>query len=143
MAILQSKSSPSTENAAAMHAQLDAIATLAKRIEAGGPERSKERHLKRGKLLPRDRVNGVLDANSSFLEVGLFAAHGCYESEVPAAGVIAGIGQIHGRDCMIVCNDATVAGGSYYPLTVSKHLRAQEMSRRGLSRKRTLWSNFL
>lgn len=94
----------------------------------GGSERSRKRHLGRGKLLPRDRVNGLIDAGSAFLEVGLFAAHGCYDVAIPAAGIIAGVGTIEGRACMIICNDATVAGGTYFPLTVKKHLRAQEIA---------------
>lgn len=128
MSFLQSCATPSDENSAAMHEQLNVVQTTAEQVLQGGSARSRERHVSRGKLLPRDRVNGLLDANSPFLEIGLFAAKDCYSSDVPAAGVIAGIGKVHGRDCMIVCNDATVAGGSYYPLTVSKHLRAQEIA---------------
>ncbi len=128
MTRLQSIATPDADNATAMHEQLQTVQTEANKILSGGSTRSRERHIKRGKLLPRDRVNGLLDAGSAFLEIGLFAAKDCYDSEVPAAGVIAGIGQVHGRHCMIVCNDATVAGGSYYPLTVSKHLRAQEIA---------------
>lgn len=128
MSTLQSVASPAEENSAAMHEQLSIVKTNAEKVLQGGSAGSRERHVSRGKLLPRDRVNGLLDAGSPFLEIGLFAAKDCYDSEVPAAGVIAGIGQVHGRDCMIVCNDATVAGGSYFPLTVSKHLRAQEIA---------------
>jgi len=128
MSFLQSAAKPTHENSAAMYEQLRAVQTIAEQVLQGGSARSRERHVSRGKLLPRDRVNGLLDANSAFLEIGLFAAKDCYDSEVPAAGVIAGIGKVHGRDCMIVCNDATVSGGSYYPLTVSKHLRAQEIA---------------
>jgi len=128
MATLKSQAEPQADNSAAMHEQLQAVQTAANQILQGGPQRSKDRHLSRGKLLPRDRVNSLLDPGSAFLEIGLFAAKDCYHSDVPAAGVIAGIGQVQGRDCMIVCNDATVAGGSYYPLTVSKHLRAQEIA---------------
>ena len=115
-------------DASAMCEQCEAIEKLATRIMAGGSERSRQRHVERGKLLPRDRVNGLIDPGTAFLEIGLFAAHGCYDTEIPAAGVIAGIGIVEGRRCMIVCNDATVAGGSYYPLTVKKHLRAQEIA---------------
>lgn len=128
MTRLASSTSPVDDNAALMHEQLKIVETESVRIRQGGSQRSKDRHLKRGKLLPRDRVNGLLDANSAFLEVGLFAAKDCYDIDVPAAGVIAGIGTVQGRQCMIVCNDATVAGGSYFPLTVSKHLRAQEIA---------------
>lgn len=94
----------------------------------GGSAASRERHVSRGKLLPRDRVARVLDENSPFLEVAPLAADGLYEGEAPGAGVIAGIGLVHGRHVMVVCNDATVKGGTYYPLTVKKHLRAQEIA---------------
>ncbi len=94
----------------------------------GGTERSRQRHTERGKLLPRDRVERLLDAGSAFLEIGQLAANGLYGDEVPGAGVIAGIGRVSGRPVMIVCNDATVKGGTYYPLTVKKHLRAQEIA---------------
>ena len=94
----------------------------------GGPETSRERHLSRGKLLPRDRVARVLDEGSPFLEVAPLAATGLYDDQAPAAGVIAGIGLVHGRHVMVVCNDPTVKGGTYYPLTVKKHLRAQEIA---------------
>ncbi|SOC84240.1 3-methylcrotonyl-CoA carboxylase beta subunit [Ensifer adhaerens] len=115
-------------NRAAMLSQRGAIEAEARRIMAGGPQAARDRHVKRGKLLPRDRVTGLLDPGSPFLEIGLFAASGVYEDDIPSAGVIAGIGQIMGRDCMIVCNDATVKGGTYYPLTVRKHLRAQKIA---------------
>ncbi|WP_416797349.1 carboxyl transferase domain-containing protein [Ciceribacter azotifigens] len=115
-------------NRAAMLAQRDTIEAAALRLIAGGPEPARERHVKRGKLLPRDRVAGLLDIGSPFLEIGLFAAAGVYGEDIPAAGLIAGIGRVEGRDCMIVCNDATVKGGTYYPLTVKKHLRAQEIA---------------
>jgi len=128
MSVLKSTASPDKDNADAMHAQLSEIETEARLILQGGSKGSRDRHVKRGKLLPRDRVNGLLDPGCEFLEIGLFAAKDCYDADVPAAGVIAGIGKVEGRDCMIVCNDATVAGGSYYPLTVSKHLRAQEIA---------------
>lgn len=94
----------------------------------GGPAASRERHLARGKLLPRDRVTRLLDEGSPFLEVAPLAAEGLYDGDAPAAGVIAGIGLVHGRHVMVVCNDATVKGGTYYPMTVKKHLRAQEIA---------------
>lgn len=94
----------------------------------GGPERSRERHVARGKLLPRDRVDGLLDPGSPLLEVAPLAADGMYGDECPAAGIIAGIGRVSGRECMIVANDATVKGGTYYPISVKKHLRAQEIA---------------
>ncbi|MDP3950983.1 MAG: carboxyl transferase domain-containing protein [Microbacterium sp.] len=94
----------------------------------GGPETSRTRHVSRGKLLPRERITRLLDEGSPFLEVAPLAAHGLYGGEAPGAGVIAGIGLVHGRHVMVVCNDATVKGGSYLPLTVKKHLRAQEIA---------------
>ncbi|WP_293941383.1 carboxyl transferase domain-containing protein, partial [Sphingomonas sp.] len=94
----------------------------------GGTEKSRERHVSRGKLLPRDRVERLLDPGSPFLEIGQLAAGDLYDGEVPGAGLIAGIGRVSGRQVMIVCNDATVKGGTYYPLTVKKHLRAQEIA---------------
>lgn len=94
----------------------------------GGNEKSRERHVSRGKLLPRERVERLLDPGSPFLEIGQLAAHDLYEGEVPGAGIICGIGRVSGRQVMIVCNDATVKGGTYYPLTVKKHLRAQEIA---------------
>ncbi|MGM1016251.1 MAG: carboxyl transferase domain-containing protein [Actinomycetota bacterium] len=97
-------------------------------VARGGPEASRERHLARGKLLPRDRITRLLDEGSPFLEVAPLAAEGLYGGEAPAAGVVAGIGLVHGRHVMVVCNDATVKGGTYLPLTVKKHLRAQEIA---------------
>ena len=94
----------------------------------GGSEKHRERHVSRGKLLPRDRVERLLDPGSPFLEIGQLAAFDLYKHEVPGAGIIAGIGRVSGRQVMIVCNDATVKGGTYYPLTVKKHLRAQEIA---------------
>ncbi|MES2288508.1 MAG: carboxyl transferase domain-containing protein [Pseudomonadota bacterium] len=94
----------------------------------GGNEKSRERHTARGKLLPRERVERVLDSGSPFLEIGQLAANGMYGEDIPGAGVIAGIGRVSGRQCMIVANDATVKGGTYYPMTVKKHLRAQEIA---------------
>ncbi len=123
-----SQSSVAADNRAAFQHHLDRVKRIAEDVMAGGPERSRERHVARGKRLPRDRVDGLLDPGSDFLEIGLFAAHGLYGGDIPAAGVIAGIGQVSGRDCMIVCNDATVKGGTYYAMTVKKHLRAQEIA---------------
>lgn len=94
----------------------------------GGLEKARQRHISRGKLLPRQRINQLLDPGSPFLEVAPLAAHEMYGGRVPAAGVIAGIGMVQGRRCMIVANDATVSGGTYYPITVKKHLRAQEIA---------------
>ena len=128
MTRLRSAAVPDDANAAAMLSQYEQVADIASVIIQGGSQRSRKRHLERGKLLSRDRINGLVDPGTAFLEVGLFAAHECYDVPIPAAGVVAGVGIIAGRPCMIVCNDATVAGGSYYPLTVKKHLRAQEIA---------------
>ena len=97
-------------------------------VALGGPEKARERHVGRGKLLPRDRVDGLLDPGSPFLEVAPLAADGMYDDDCPGAGMIAGIGRVSGRECMVVANDATVKGGTYYPITVKKHLRAQEIA---------------
>lgn len=132
MAVLKSKLNPKSEefiaNVEANLALTEDVQKLAQKIQQGGNEKSRQRHLSRGKLLPRDRVLGLLDKGSSFLEIGLFAAHKTYDTDLPAAGVVAGIGKVEGRDCMILCNDATVKGGTYFPLTVKKHLRAQEIA---------------
>ena len=115
----------------AFAAQRRLAEALRERVAAaslGGPERSRERHASRGKLLPRERVLRLLDEGSPFLEVSPLAAEGLYDGDAPGAGLIAGIGLVHGRHVMVVCNDATVKGGTYYPLTVKKHLRAQEIA---------------
>ncbi len=106
----------------------DALAAVTQRIAAGGGERARERHVSRGKLLARERVRGLLDQGSPFLEVGQLGAHGVYEDELPAAGIVTGIGRVAAKECVVVANDATVKGGAYYPLTVKKHLRAQEIA---------------
>ncbi|HEY7945365.1 MAG: carboxyl transferase domain-containing protein [Burkholderiales bacterium] len=98
-------------------------------IEQGGGEASRSRHTGRGKLLPRDRVRALLDPGSPFLELSQLAAHGMYDDNIAAAGIITGVGRVSGRECVIVCNDATVKGGTYYPMTVKKHLRAQDIAR--------------
>src|SRR5580658_285029 len=95
----------------------------------GGPPRSRERHLARGQLLPRERVIGLIDSGAPFLELSPLAACGMYDDDIHAAGVITGIGRVSGRECVIVCNDSTIKGGTYYPMTVKKHLRAQEIAR--------------
>ena len=132
MPILTSAHDPrSAESRANAHHMAELVADLratAARIRAGGGEPARARHLARGKLLPRDRVEALLDPGSPFLEIGQLAAHGLYGGEVPAAGLVAGIGRVSGRECMVVANDATVKGGTYFPLTVKKHLRAQEIA---------------
>jgi 3-methylcrotonyl-CoA carboxylase beta subunit len=123
--------SPAASPAANREAHLQLVDRLREKLAAaalGGPQRSRDRHVERGKLLPRDRVDGLLDPGSPLLEIAPLAADGMYDDECPAAGIIAGIGRVSGRECMIVANDATVKGGTYYPLSVKKHLRAQEIA---------------
>ncbi|MET0302497.1 MAG: carboxyl transferase domain-containing protein [Microbacteriaceae bacterium] len=115
--------------------QRELVAALRGALESvalGGPEKARDKHRARGKLLARDRIDRLLDRGSPFLEVGALAAHGMYDGDTPSAGVVAGVGFVHGRACMVVANDATVKGGSYYPLTVKKHLRAQEIAAENL-----------
>ena len=109
-------------------AALADVAEAAATAAAGGGAKARDRHLSRGKMLPRDRVAALLDPGSPFLEVGATAAHGMYDGAAPCAGVIAGVGRVNGSEVMVVCNDATVKGGTYYPMTVKKHLRAQEIA---------------
>ncbi len=112
-------------------AHLAAIVPITAAVEAamsGGGEKALARHIGRGKMVPRDRVTHLLDPGSPFLEVGIFAAHGLYGGDCPSAGLITGIGRVSGREVMVICNDATVKGGTYFPMTVKKHLRAQEIA---------------
>ncbi|MBY6166478.1 methylcrotonoyl-CoA carboxylase [Pseudooceanicola nitratireducens] len=109
-------------------AALQVVQEAAEAAALGGGAKSRDRHLSRGKLLPRDRVAGLLDPGSPFLELGATAAHDMYGNAAPCAGIITGIGRVQGREVMVVCNDATVKGGTYYPMTVKKHLRAQEVA---------------
>jgi 3-methylcrotonyl-CoA carboxylase beta subunit len=115
-------------NAAAMRALVDDLRDKIRLTALGGGQAARAKHVARGKLLPRERVDRLLDPGSPFLEIGQLAAWNMYDGEAPAAGVIAGIGRIEGQECMIVANDATVKGGTYYPMTVKKHLRAQEIA---------------
>ncbi|MEL7282715.1 MAG: carboxyl transferase domain-containing protein [Pseudomonadota bacterium] len=115
-------------NRAAHLEALRVVEEAADAAQQGGGQAARERHVARGKMLPRERVAALLDPGSPFLEVGAMAAHGLYDGAAPAAGVVAGIGRVEGSDCMILCNDATVKGGTYYPMTVKKHLRAQEIA---------------
>ncbi len=129
---LTSQALPTSEGFQANRAaHLDALAearAAAELAAAGGGDKARNRHISRGKMLPRDRVANLLDPGAPFLEIGATAAHGMYDGAAPAAGVIAGIGQVMGCQVMVVCNDATVKGGTYYPMTVKKHLRAQEIA---------------
>jgi 3-methylcrotonyl-CoA carboxylase beta subunit len=132
LAVLTSNASTKSEafrkNAAALKAAMAVVRETTAIAIAGGGDKARERHVSRGKILPRERVARLLDPGSPFLEVGLFAAHGMYDGDAPMAGLITGIGRVEGKECMIVSNDATVKGGTYYPMTVKKHLRAQEIA---------------
>ena len=125
---LDLRSPDARANAESMTGLVADLRRVAATVREGGGEVSRRRHLARGKLLPRDRIRALIDPASPFLEVAQLAAHGLYGGEVPSAGIITGVGRIAGRECMVVANDATVKGGSYYPLTVKKHLRAQEIA---------------
>ncbi|SFD86968.1 carboxyl transferase domain-containing protein [Paracidovorax konjaci] len=125
---LNSRSADFQANAAAMRTLVQDLRERAAQVALGGSEAARAKHTARGKLLPRDRVRELLDPGSPFLEIAPLAALGMYGDEAPGAGLIAGIGRVSGVDCMVVCNDATVKGGTYYPLTVKKHLRAQEIA---------------
>jgi 3-methylcrotonyl-CoA carboxylase beta subunit len=125
---LDARSADFKANAEKMRVQVEELGQKVAEARLGGGVAARERHLARGKLLPRDRVEMLLDPGSPFLEIARLAAHGMYEGEAPGAGLIAGVGRISGRECMVVANDATVKGGTYYPITVKKHLRAQEIA---------------
>ena len=116
-------------NSAAMAALAEELQQRRAAAAAGGPQRLRERHLERGKMLPRDRVARLIDPGSPFLELSPLAAYGMYDDAIHGAGLITGIGRVSGRECVIVCNDSTIKGGTYYPMTVKKHLRAQEVAR--------------
>ncbi|MCE1186241.1 MAG: methylcrotonoyl-CoA carboxylase [Rhodocyclales bacterium] len=132
MSIIQTAINPRSAefqaNARAMQALLADLRAKAAQVALGGGDAARAKHVARGKLLPRERVDQLLDPGTAFLEIGQLAAWGMYDNEAPCAGVIAGIGRVSGVECMIVANDATVKGGTYYPMTVKKHLRAQEIA---------------
>ncbi len=132
MTLLKSNASPRSDDFKANRAAMaDVVAELEAKVavvKEGGGEKAREKHVARGKLLPRDRVRTLLDVGSPFLELSQLAAHEMYGGDVPAAGLITGIGRVSGRECMVVANDATVKGGTYFPVTVKKHLRAQEIA---------------
>jgi 3-methylcrotonyl-CoA carboxylase beta subunit len=115
-------------NSLAQRALADELRKRLATAAVGGPEKSRERHMARGKLLPRERIDRLLDDGSPFLEIAPLAANGMYNDDSPGAGIIAGIGLVHGRHVLVISNDATVKGGTYYPMTVKKHLRAQEIA---------------
>lgn len=125
---INTRSADFQSNAAAMRGLVGDLRAKAAEVSLGGGEAARAKHTARGKLLPRDRVGHLLDPGTAFLEIGQMAAYGMYDNDAPSAGVIAGIGRVQGLECMIVANDATVKGGSYFPMTVKKHLRAQEIA---------------
>ena len=125
---LSTRSPEFQANRAALEALVADLRAKVAEVKAGGGRKARDKHLARGKLLPRERVRTLLDVGSPFLELSQLAAWEMYGNEVPSAGLITGIGRISGRECMVVCNDATVKGGTYYPITVKKHLRAQEVA---------------
>ncbi|MEO8667176.1 MAG: carboxyl transferase domain-containing protein [Bauldia sp.] len=132
MAVLSTQidraSSAYAANSSAMRALNTELGRRRAEAAEGGPMRARERHVARGKLLPRDRVLRLLDPGAPFLELSPLAANGLYDAAIHGAGIVTGIGRVAGRDCMILCNDATIKGGTYYPMTVKKHLRAQEIA---------------
>ena len=129
---IESRISPSSAefraNQEVIEAQVKRLRADMERIRLGGPEQARKRHAERGKLLVRDRVRKLLDQDSPFLELSALAAYGMYEDDTPAASIVTGIGRVYGREVVVVANDATVKGGTYYPMTVKKHLRAQEIA---------------
>src|SRR5918998_2260112 len=125
---IDSTSETFAENDAAQRALVEDLRERLATAALGGPEKSRQRHVARGKLLPRERIDQLLDEGSPFLEIAPLAANGMYNDDCPGAGVIAGIGLVHGRHVLVISNDATVKGGTYYPMTVKKHLRAQEIA---------------
>jgi 3-methylcrotonyl-CoA carboxylase beta subunit len=133
MTVLDSKLNPRSDEfrvaAEHMRGLVDDLKAKVAQVAAGGGEAARAKHLARGKLLPRERVTMLLDPGTPFLELSQLAAYGMYKDEAPSAGIITGVGRVAGRECVIVCNDATVKGGTYYPMTVKKHVRAQEIAR--------------
>src|SRR4029079_13703170 len=127
--MLDSRDAVFVANRSALETLVADLKSKVRAIEQGGGDVARGRHTGRGKLLPRDRVATLLDPGSPFLELSQLAAYGMYDGTIAAAGIITGVGRVAGRECVIVCNDATVKGGTYYPLTVKKHLRAQEIAR--------------
>lgn len=125
---LNTNDSTFEHNTAVMRGMATEMKKLVVKIQEGGGEKARERHRQHGKLLPRDRIELLLDPGSDFLELSAFAGYELYEDDIPAGGIITGIGKVMGTDCMIVANDATVKGGTYYPITVKKHLRAQKIA---------------
>jgi len=136
--LVDSKSEEFRANRAAMRALVDDLRVRSSTVRSGGGAEAQAKHAARGKLLPRERIDHLIDPGAPFLEIGQFAAYGMYGDDAPSAGLIAGVGRVQGMECLIVANDATVKGGTCYPMTVKKHLRAQEIgeARRSVSRSR-------
>src|SRR5579871_6307495 len=126
---IDAKSADFAANSAAMASIVSDLRTTLETVAAGGSDRAVAKHRARGRLLARERIDLLLDPGAPFLELSALAAHGLYGGEVPGAGIVTGVGRVSGRECVIVANDPTVKGGTYYPLTVKKHLRAQEIAR--------------
>ncbi|MGH8773195.1 MAG: carboxyl transferase domain-containing protein, partial [Burkholderiales bacterium] len=136
MGVLKSRIKPESaefkSNFATMSSLVEELKANLTRVEQGGGDAARQKHASRGKLLPRERVRKLLDSESPFLETSALAAFGLYDDQAPSAGIITGVGRVYGRECMIVANDATVKGGTYFPMTAKKHLRAQEIARENL-----------
>ncbi|HEU4622558.1 MAG TPA: carboxyl transferase domain-containing protein [Burkholderiaceae bacterium] len=132
MTLLTSRFDPNAPdalaNAAAMRALVDDLKAQVARVMQGGGEAAAAKHVARGKMLPRQRIDALVDPGTPFLEFSQLAAHGMYDDEAPGAGIITGLGRVSGRECVVICNDPTVKGGTYYPITAKKHLRAQEIA---------------
>ena len=132
MAVIKSRITTSSrefaENAANTQSQVNDLKARLEKLATGGPARTREKHQKRGKLLVRDRIKILLDKDEHFLELSALAANGMFDDDVRSAGIVTGVGRVHGQEVVVVANDATVKGGTYYPITVKKHLRAQEIA---------------
>ncbi|MDO9461618.1 MAG: carboxyl transferase domain-containing protein, partial [Alphaproteobacteria bacterium] len=126
--IINTRGDAFRENAAHMDGLVADLRAKVAVTSLGGNTKSRERHVSRGKLLPRDRIENLIDPGAPFLEFSQLAAYGMYEDDIHGAGILTGVGRVAGQECVVVCNDATIKGGTYYPITVKKHLRAQEVA---------------
>ena len=131
--LIDPRSPDHQQNSEALQALIADLDARLAEVALGGGEKARQKHLERDKLLPRDRIAALLDPGSPFLEFSPLAAHGMYDGQAPGAGIVTGIGRVHGQEVVVVANDATVKGGTYFPITVKKHLRAQEIARAGVS----------